>query len=78
MKLMVLNLPRDFNKLDLIKLFKTHCEIEECHVVMDENTYQSKGFAFVTMKDETEALAAIEALHQHKIGKKKIRVKQAD
>ena len=75
MKLMVLNLPRDFNEGSLVELFKTYGNVGICNIVMDENTNISKGFGFVEMEKEDEATDAITALHQSKLGKNKIRVK---
>ncbi|MGH1456818.1 MAG: RNA recognition motif domain-containing protein [Alphaproteobacteria bacterium] len=78
MKLMILNLPRDFSEQELAELLKTKGNIKSCALVMDENTNKSKGFGFVEMALEHEGNIAIEELHGKKIGKNKIRVKQAD
>ncbi len=78
MKLIVLNLPREFSENDLAKLFKTHGNIKGCDLVMDENTGVSKGFGFVEMALEHEAEVAIAELHGIKIKKCKIRVKPAE
>ncbi len=78
MKLIVLNLPRDFSENDLAKLFKAHGNIKGCSLVMDEKTDKSKGFGFVEMALEHEGLAVIKALHGSAVGQNKIRVKQAN
>ena len=78
MKLIILNLPRDFDEDSLAKLLKAHGNIKSCDLVMDEKTGKSKGFGFVEMALEHEALAAIKELHNSKLGNKKIRVKPAD
>ena len=78
MKLIVLNLPRDFTENELAKLFKAHGNIKNCSLVIDEKTGRSKGFGFVEMALEHEALAVIKELHGSKVGNTKIRVKQAD
>ena len=78
MKLIALNLPRDFSEQELAKLFKAHGNIKGCTLVIDENTGKSKGFGFVEMALAHEGEAAIKALHGSKVGKEKIRVKQAD
>jgi len=77
-KLIALNLPRDFDEQALAELFKAHGNIKGCSLVLDKNTGKSKGFAFVEMALEHEGKTAIEQLHGSKIGKNKIRVKQAD
>ncbi len=66
MKIIALNLPRDFDENALAALFKAHGNIKDCTLVMDAKTGKSKGFGFVEM-----ALA-------HEVGKNKIRVKAAD
>ncbi len=77
MKLMVLNLPRDFSEDALAKLFKTQGNIKAVDLVTNDDG-TSKGFGFVEMALEHEGVAAIEALHGHQLGKKAIRVKRAD
>lgn len=77
MKLMVLNLPRDFDENALARLFKVYGNIRGCHIVLDEKNGKSKGFGFVEMALKHEAEVAIKELHGKKIGKEKIRVKKA-
>jgi RNA recognition motif-containing protein len=78
MKLIVLNLPREFTQSDLAALFTAHGELEVCNIVTDDNTGSSKGFGFVSMLQKQDAEIAIEKLHGSKVGKNKIRVKSAD
>ena len=78
MKLIVLNLPRNFSENDLAKLFKSYGNIKSCNLVLDVQTGTSKGFGFVEMALEHEALVAIKELNGSTIDKKKIRVKVAD
>ena len=75
MDIMILNLPRDINKYQLTQMFKKYGKVDDCNLIMDEKNRTFKGFAFVTMRGEGEASAAIEALHGTKVGGKKIRVK---
>ncbi len=77
MKLIVLNLPRDFSEDQLAKLFKAHGNIRGCDLVIDPATGISKGFGFVEMALDHEAEIAIKALHGSKLNKQKIRVKAA-
>jgi len=77
MKLIVLNLPRDFSEDDLAKLFKAYGNIKACDLVIDDKTGTSKGFGFVEMALENEAEIAIKELHGSKLNKNKIRVKPA-
>ena len=78
MKLIALNLPRNLSENDLAKLFKAHGNIKACDLVIDDKTGTSKGFGFVEMALEHEALIAIKALHGSKVNEKIIRVKPAD
>ncbi len=78
MKLIVLNLPRDLEQDALETLFSVHGTVESCTLVMDDQAGTSKGFGFVVMAEEQDALNAIEALHGTKIKKFKIRVKPSN
>ena len=77
MKIIVLGLPRETSENDLTALFSSHGEVESCSIVMDKEKGTSKGFGFVEMNDK-QGQSAIKALHNTKIGKNRIRVKDAD
>ncbi len=77
MKLIVLNLPRDFSENNLEELFKVHGNVTICSLVLDDKSGASKGFGFVEMELEEEAMVAIEKLHGSKVNQNKIRVKSA-
>ncbi len=77
MKLIALNLPRDFDEQNLEKLFKVHGNVTACSLVLDDKSGASKGFGFVEMEFEEEAMVAIEKIHGTKVNKNKIRVKLA-
>ena len=47
-------------------------------MVKDKDTGKSKGFGFVEMPNEAEAMAAIEKLNGQVVGGNMIRVKKAD
>lgn len=72
---MVLNLNRNFEQKRLEKLFVKYGKVDSCSIVMDKTTGKSKGFGFVQMPDESEANAAITALHGTQVSGNKIRVK---
>ncbi|MEQ1790369.1 MAG: RNA-binding protein [Rickettsiales bacterium] len=78
MNLIALNLPRNFTEDALAKLFKKYGNIKACNLVMDAKTGASKGFGFVEMALEHEAMVAIKELNGSIIDKKKIRVKASE
>lgn len=78
MKLIALNLPRDLDEQALAELFKAYGNIKSCNLVLNDDSGKSKGFAFIEMALEHEGEIAIKELHGTKVGKNKIRVKQAD
>ncbi len=77
MKFLVRNLERTTSEHEIRVLFSTFGTVTECNLVLDQETGQSKGFAFVEMPDENEAKTAIEKLHLSTVSKSKIRVKLA-
>ena len=77
MKLIILNLPRNFDEQSLALLFKKLGDIKSCDLVVDKETGISKGFGFVEMAHPHEAENAISQLHGSKLNNNKIRVKEA-
>lgn len=77
MKLLVRNLARTTTESEIRDMFAEHGEVSACDLVLDKETGLSKGFAFIEMSDETEAKAALSALHETRVAKSKIRVKIA-
>ncbi|KAJ3016457.1 UNVERIFIED_CONTAM: hypothetical protein HDU68_012207 [Siphonaria sp. JEL0065] len=63
--LYVKNLPIDpiFDTQDLYELFSEYGQIISAKVMKDENTWVSKGFGFVSFRDEAAAREAVEALN---------------
>ena len=77
MKLIALNLPRNFDKQSLALLFKKIGDIKSCTLVIDKYTGVSKGFGFVEMALAHEGEIAINELHGSKVCKNKIRIKHS-
>ncbi|WP_067219805.1 RNA recognition motif domain-containing protein [Marinomonas gallaica] len=75
MKLLVRNLARTTTEEQIRTLFTAHGTVEECTLVLDQETGLSKGFAFVEMPDQKEADTALKNLHHANIDDSKIRVK---
>jgi RNA recognition motif-containing protein len=77
MKLLVRNLARTTTEQEIFTLFSAHGTVSECSLVLDKETGQSKGFAFVEMADANEANIALKNLHHTTVANNKIRVKLA-
>lgn len=60
-KLFVGNLPYKATDADLRDMFSKNGEVTEAVVIMDRERGVSKGFGFVTMTNDAEANAAIDA-----------------
>lgn len=70
------NVPYTATEDELRGLFGAHGEVESVKIVMDRETGQPRGFAFVEMEDRGGS-AAIAALDQAEMGGRKLRVDEA-
>ena len=77
MKLYVGNLSFETTENDLQDLFEQHGKVGEVSLMMDRMTGKSRGFAFVTMNDDTEAKAALSALNGKEVGGRALNVNEA-
>lgn len=59
-------------------LFNEYGSVSSCKIIMDRETGRSKGFGFVEMDDEDEAINAIEALNDSDLDGRTIVVKKAN
>ncbi len=78
MNLFVAGLPYDLDDAELMEIFEKFGTINSAKVAMDRETGKSKGFGFVDMANEEEALEAIEHLKDISLGKKPLVVKAAE
>jgi RNA recognition motif-containing protein len=76
-KLYVGNLPYSVNNDSLKEIFAAAGEVTEATVITDKFSGRSKGFGFVTMKDDATAEKAIKELNEKEIEGRKIRVSVA-
>ena len=76
-KIYVGNLSYDWSDDDLMALFTPHGEVNSATVIMDRETGRSRGFGFVEMEDDNQALAAIEALNGQEAGGRALNVNEA-
>ena len=77
MKLYVGNLSFETTENDLQDLFEQHGKVGEVALMMDRMTGKSRGFAFVTMNDATEASAAMTALNGKEVNGRTLNVNEA-
>jgi cold-inducible RNA-binding protein len=76
-KLYVGNLPYTTNDAELAAFFAKVGEVESANVLSDKMTGRSRGFGFVTMPNDDEAMKAIETLNGVDMGGRKLTVNEA-
>lgn len=76
-KLYVGNLSFGVTDADLLKLFEPHGTVQSAQVIMDRDTGRSKGFGFVEMNSDQEALSATTALNGQDCGGRALTVNEA-
>ncbi len=77
MKVYVGNLPFSVDDEKLRELFSSYGEIEESSVIKDKFSGRSKGFGFVTFKNDDEAKKAIEAMNEKEVESRALKVNEA-
>jgi RNA recognition motif-containing protein len=77
LNILVRNLSREVNEKELFQLFQSFGRIKSLNIVMDASTGKSKGFGFVDMPEDFEAVAAIKALDGKLVRDLRMRVKKA-
>lgn len=71
------NLSFDATEEQLRALFGEHGAIGRVAIVKDRFSGESRGFGFVDMENDGEAMAAIEALNGHDLGGRALKVNEA-
>jgi cold-inducible RNA-binding protein len=71
------NLPYSIDDRQLAEMFSEYGTVAEATVITDRDTGQSKGFGFVQMPVDAEALTAINQLNGTQIGNRTLRVNEA-
>ena len=67
MNIFVGNLSFDAKEIDVQRFFRAFGVVTSVAIVMEKKGKKSRGFGFVEMPDEQEALSAIEGLHDKEI-----------
>jgi cold-inducible RNA-binding protein len=77
MQIYVGNLSYSTGESQIQALFAPHGVIENVQVIMDKFTGRSRGFGFVTMPNDQEALAAIAALDGKELEGRTLKINEA-
>jgi RNA recognition motif-containing protein len=77
MKVYVGNLPYSIDSEKLKELFSKFGEIEEATVISDKFSGRSKGFGFVTFKEDEAAKKAIAEMNGQKVEERELKVNEA-
>lgn len=77
MKVYVGNLPFDVDDGKLKELFSSYGDIEEAIVIKNNFSGRSKGFGFITFKEEESAKKAISEMNEKEIEGRKLNVNEA-
>lgn len=77
MKIYVGNLAYSVTEDMLRDTFAEHGDVANVTIIMDRDTGQSKGFAFVEIEDNAKAKAAISALNEADLSGRAMRVNEA-
>ncbi|MFH1290606.1 MAG: RNA-binding protein [Nanoarchaeota archaeon] len=76
-KVYVGNLPFSVAQKELEELFSPYGEIEEAVVISDKYSGRSKGFGFVTFKDDAAAQKAIAEMNGKEVDGRALKVNEA-
>ena len=78
MNIFVTKLNYNTSDESLSQLFEEYGEVDTAKIIMDRETGRSKGFGFVEMPNEEEALDAIESINETEFEGRTIIVKKAN
>ncbi len=77
MDIYVGNLPYEADESTVSEVFGEYGQVAKVKIIVDHETGRSKGFAFVTMDDDTAGQAAIDALNGADFGGRPLKVNEA-
>jgi len=77
MRIYVGNLSYQTQNADLEQAFAAFGDVESATVVMDRDTNRSKGFGFVEMPDQAQAMSAIAGLNEKDVDGRTLTVNEA-
>jgi cold-inducible RNA-binding protein len=76
-KIYVGNLSFNMSDHDLSALFSEHGAVTSATIVTDRDTGRSRGFGFVEMENDAEAMKAIQAINSKEIDGRTLNVNEA-
>lgn len=76
-KIYVGNLSYDTDEAGLTELFTEYGEVLSTKLIVDQFSGKSKGFAFVEMANDEEAIAAISGLNGKEVNSRELKVNEA-
>lgn len=77
MNIFISNLNYSTVDSELRGLFENYGTVDSAKIIMDRETGRSRGFGFVEMPDQAEALQAIEELNQKEFKQKVLNISEA-
>ncbi len=77
MQIYVGNMSYQMTEESLGAVFAEYGEVGSVKIITDRETGRAKGFGFITMNDDNEAKAAIEALNDKELDGRTLRVNEA-
>ena len=77
MEIYVGNLPWSLKDQELADAFSEFGTVDRASVITERPSGRSKGFGFVTMNDNSEAQAAIDAMNGKDMGGRPLKVNEA-
>ena len=77
MNLLVANINFKLTADDLREIFEEYGAVESCKLIMDRETGKSKGFGFVEMRSQPDAVKAIRELNGAEVEGVSLVVKKA-
>ena len=77
MNIFVGNLSFKTTEEELQKEFEAFGEVDSVKIILDQTTLKSRGFAFVTMPNQSEGQDAVDALNDSEFNGRNLRVNEA-
>jgi RNA recognition motif-containing protein len=77
MNIYVGNISREVKDQELKELFEAYGEVQSTKIIRDHSTGESKGFGFVEMTTNSEALSALNELNNQDLKGRKLVVNEA-